>query len=196
MVLFAATAAALLQPVHPDPFAPRGGLGWWQHPIETNARWRLPTVRAQLNDLAVQRGEHGEVLLQAVGDDGAIVHSDDGGKTSLMNLLRQDLADKHFRPVWFNAWHHQKGEQILAGLFAHIRGQSIPPVLSGRGLRFQWRLLTVSPLEISIQGARVNGIDCPRGCPLGRRIGPDRLPIPRRYLVAPNNHNPLRECAR
>src|SRR4029450_13532536 len=28
------------------------------------------------------------------------------GKSSLMNLLRTDLARYGFRPVWFNAWHH------------------------------------------------------------------------------------------
>ncbi|MEJ7711368.1 MAG: P-loop NTPase fold protein [Pyrinomonadaceae bacterium] len=35
------------------------------------------------------------------------------GKSSLMNLLKGDLCRYGFRPVWFNAWHHQKEEHHL-----------------------------------------------------------------------------------
>lgn len=48
------------------------------------------------------------------------------GKSSLMNLLYDDLRCFGFTPVWFNAWHHQKGEQLLASLYANIRTQAIP----------------------------------------------------------------------
>jgi hypothetical protein len=48
------------------------------------------------------------------------------GKSSLMNLLYHDLRTYGFTPVWFNAWHHQKGEQLLAALYANIRQQAIP----------------------------------------------------------------------
>ena len=48
------------------------------------------------------------------------------GKSSLMNLLYYDLKQYGFTPVWFNAWHHQKGEQLLASLYANIRSQAVP----------------------------------------------------------------------
>ncbi len=49
------------------------------------------------------------------------------GKSSLMNLLKADLIRRGFRPVWFNAWHHQKEEHLLAALLANIRTQAVPP---------------------------------------------------------------------
>jgi predicted KAP-like P-loop ATPase len=43
------------------------------------------------------------------------------GKSSLMNLLRTDLRERGFRPVWFNAWHYQKEENLLASLLQNVR---------------------------------------------------------------------------
>ncbi len=68
------------------------------------------------------------------------------GKSSLMNLLYEDLRDKGFSTVWFNAWHHQKSEQLLATLFANMRRQAIPGWLRFSGFRpvgllFRLRLL-------------------------------------------------------
>jgi photosystem II stability/assembly factor-like uncharacterized protein len=63
------------------------------------------------------------------------------GKSSLMTLLRDDLASYGFRPVWFNAWHHQQGEHLLASLFANIRSQALPRVTSRAGIRFRAQLL-------------------------------------------------------
>ena len=63
------------------------------------------------------------------------------GKSSLMGLLKADLERVGYRPVWFNAWHHQKGEHLLASLFANIRAQAIPPLLSPEGVEFRARLL-------------------------------------------------------
>lgn len=65
------------------------------------------------------------------------------GKSSLMNLIRADLKDRGFLPVWFNAWHHQKGEQLLASLFAHITQQAIPPWFSFDGFIFRMRLAVI-----------------------------------------------------
>ena len=65
------------------------------------------------------------------------------GKSSLMNLLRADLAQNGFRPVWFNAWHHQKEEHLLASLLENIRAQAVPPWWHSRGARFRLRLLRV-----------------------------------------------------
>jgi len=48
------------------------------------------------------------------------------GKSSLMNLVRDDLADRDFCPVWFNAWHHQQEESLLAALLQAVQAQAIP----------------------------------------------------------------------
>ncbi len=64
------------------------------------------------------------------------------GKSSLMNLVREDLERHGFRPVWFNAWHHQNEEQMLASLLENIRSNAIPRWRNlGTRLRFRWRLL-------------------------------------------------------
>jgi hypothetical protein len=65
------------------------------------------------------------------------------GKSSLMNLLRADLARYGFRPVWFNAWHHQKEENLLASLLETVRAQAIPPVWRPEGALFRFKLLGV-----------------------------------------------------
>lgn len=65
------------------------------------------------------------------------------GKSSLMNLLRGDLARYGFRPVWFNAWHHQKEEHLLASLLEMVRSQAIPPWWRPEGAIFRLRLLKI-----------------------------------------------------
>ena len=49
------------------------------------------------------------------------------GKSSVMSLLEGDLKKSRYCPVWFNAWHHQSEEQLLAALLEHIKEQAIPP---------------------------------------------------------------------
>jgi hypothetical protein len=63
------------------------------------------------------------------------------GKSSLMNLVAQDLRTFGTRPVWFNAWHHQKEEHLLAALLEAIRSQAIPSWWRWSGLTFRRRLL-------------------------------------------------------
>ncbi len=65
------------------------------------------------------------------------------GKSSLMNLLRADLRRYDFRPVWFNAWHHQKEEHLLASLLQNVRLQAIPPFWRPEGIVFRLRLLVI-----------------------------------------------------
>jgi photosystem II stability/assembly factor-like uncharacterized protein len=62
------------------------------------------------------------------------------GKSSLMRLLEADLRKNRVRPVWFNAWHHQTEEHLLAYLLEAIRKQAIPPFTTRAGLNFRWRL--------------------------------------------------------
>ncbi|MGR8932318.1 MAG: YCF48-related protein [Gammaproteobacteria bacterium] len=64
-----------------------------------------------------------------------------GGKSSLMNWLREDLVRFGFRPAWFNAWHYEKQEQMFPALLETIRRQAVPPWFSWSGLGFRSRLL-------------------------------------------------------
>jgi photosystem II stability/assembly factor-like uncharacterized protein len=65
------------------------------------------------------------------------------GKSSLMNLLRGDLRRYGFRPVWFNAWHHQKEDNLLASLLEAVRAQAIPAVWRPEGMTYRLRLLGI-----------------------------------------------------
>lgn len=65
------------------------------------------------------------------------------GKSSLMNLLRDDLVRHGFRSVSFNAWHHQKEEHLLASLLESIRRQAIPSLWARGGIRYRMRLLWI-----------------------------------------------------
>ncbi len=65
------------------------------------------------------------------------------GKSSLINLVAEDLRYFDARPVWFNAWHHQRERHLLAALLENIRDQAIPPWWRGSGLAFRLRLLLV-----------------------------------------------------
>ncbi|MDQ3686216.1 MAG: P-loop NTPase fold protein, partial [Acidobacteriota bacterium] len=65
------------------------------------------------------------------------------GKSSLMNLLRIDLMHYGFRPVWFNAWHHQKEEHLLASLLQNIKLQAIPQWWRPNGLKFRAKLIWI-----------------------------------------------------
>ncbi len=65
------------------------------------------------------------------------------GKSSMMNLLRCDLQRFGFRPVWFNAWHHQQEEHLLAALLGSIREHTTPPLWHPSNWVFRWRLLQI-----------------------------------------------------
>ncbi len=65
-----------------------------------------------------------------------------GGKSSLMNWLREDLERFGFHPVWFNAWHYEKQEQMFPALLETIRQQAVPSSwLSWSNVKFRRRLL-------------------------------------------------------
>ncbi len=65
------------------------------------------------------------------------------GKSTLMELVCADLRRFGTRPVWFNAWHHQNEEQLLAALLNAIRDRSLPPMGTVDGLAFRLRLLAL-----------------------------------------------------
>ena len=58
-----------------------------------------------------------------------------------MNLLAGDLRANGFRPVFFNAWHNQRENNVLASLFEGIRKTALPSVSSIEGVLFRARLL-------------------------------------------------------
>jgi photosystem II stability/assembly factor-like uncharacterized protein len=60
------------------------------------------------------------------------------GKSSLMNLIREDLASYGALPVWFNAWHHQTEESLLAALLENIRRQAVPVFSASFRMRLLW----------------------------------------------------------
>jgi hypothetical protein len=74
------------------------------------------------------------------------------GKSSLMWRLKEELEDQGFRPVWFNAWHHQKEESLLGALLEHVRRDSVPGWYRPAGLLFRAKLLwarcTKEPLSV------------------------------------------------
>ena len=62
------------------------------------------------------------------------------GKSSLMNLICSELKKAGFRPVWFNAWHHQEDENILASLLESVREEAAPSIYGAGGRAFLFRL--------------------------------------------------------
>lgn len=63
------------------------------------------------------------------------------GKSSLMGLICADLRKHGSRPIWFNAWHHQKEDHLFAALLGALSKQAPPPWLSLDGVGFRLRLL-------------------------------------------------------
>ncbi len=63
------------------------------------------------------------------------------GKSSLMGLICADLRKHGSRPIWFNAWHHQKEDHLFAALLGALSKQAPPPWLSLDGIAFRLRLL-------------------------------------------------------
>jgi photosystem II stability/assembly factor-like uncharacterized protein len=63
------------------------------------------------------------------------------GKSSLMNLIRRGLGRYDFRTIWFNAWHHQTEEHLLAALNEALKQDGTPPWYTLEGIGFRARLL-------------------------------------------------------
>lgn len=65
------------------------------------------------------------------------------GKSTLMELVSTDLRKYGSRPIWFNAWHHQNEDQLLAALLSAIRDRGLPSFASPDGWAFRLRLLWI-----------------------------------------------------
>lgn len=59
-----------------------------------------------------------------------------------MNLTRAALDRYGFRSVWFNAWHHQTEEYMLAALLETLRRDAVPSWWRPDGLAVRLRLLS------------------------------------------------------
>jgi len=62
------------------------------------------------------------------------------GKSSMMNLIYRDLDLHGFRPMAFNAWHHQEDDNLLASLLQSVKEDAVPSFFSFAGGMFRVRL--------------------------------------------------------
>jgi hypothetical protein len=65
------------------------------------------------------------------------------GKSSIMNLLRRDLASRGLQPIWFNAWHNQTEDDLFATILQAVRKQGVPQWWDFDYLPFRFRLLCI-----------------------------------------------------
>ena len=65
------------------------------------------------------------------------------GKTSVMRMLESELRRARVPTVWFNAWHNEGEEQMLAFLLEAIRQTAFPKWWNLRELPFRLRLLVI-----------------------------------------------------
>jgi photosystem II stability/assembly factor-like uncharacterized protein len=64
------------------------------------------------------------------------------GKSTVMRMLQSNLEKNRAAvTVWFNAWHHQTEDQLLAYLLETIQKEAVPPWISRKGLPFRVNLL-------------------------------------------------------
>lgn len=96
------------------------------------------------------------------------------GKTSMMSLLKEDLEGRGFCPVWFNAWHHQRDEGLLAALLQQVKSRAIPAATSREGLHYRWRLFIRRATENKVRSS-LSALTFLAGCMLffGLMIDPD-----------------------
>ena len=104
-------------------------------PVDSSARDRLAlnTLALAISRFLRNENTNPPLTVSVTGPWGS-------GKTSLMSLIRADLRAYGFRSVWFNAWHHQTEEHLLAALLENVRAQAVPSIFRG-GLGFRLRLL-------------------------------------------------------
>lgn len=66
------------------------------------------------------------------------------GKSTVMRMLQSNLErNRAAVTVWFNAWHHQTEDQLLAYLLETIQREVVPQWLSRNGVPFRLNLIRV-----------------------------------------------------
>ena len=63
------------------------------------------------------------------------------GKSSMMEMLKNDLQKHQFRCMWFNPWHYQKEEHVLAAMLEKLQKSAVPNWYTPFGMLFRLRLL-------------------------------------------------------
>ncbi|MGH7496475.1 MAG: YCF48-related protein [bacterium] len=91
LVFGVSTFLAHYQEPRPDPYQTVQPFGWdwWKYPIETNAFKRLPIITSNLSDVFPLPNSE---KVWAVGDEGLIVHSEDGGQTWVQQYMNWEMA--------------------------------------------------------------------------------------------------------
>ncbi|HKW68847.1 MAG TPA: P-loop NTPase fold protein [Terriglobales bacterium] len=130
-------------------------LGWWNLATEPSPQQRPSVANEALSDSPLQSADKDQLQFTplAQGVSGflsnpntllpvtiAIQGGWGTGKSSLMNLLRDELTKIKFRPVWFNAWHHQEDENLLASMLQTVRNEAVPGFFSTTGMWFRVHL--------------------------------------------------------
>lgn len=69
------------------------------------------------------------------------------GKSSFMNLLIHKLRENGYRPVYLNAWQHEKEENILLAILEAIRHHAVPAVWTLQGFVFRLNLVKVRAFQ-------------------------------------------------
>jgi hypothetical protein len=97
------------------------GLESIDNPVTSPAQDKLGFVplAETLADIFVHKSVEAPLSVMLCGGWGS-------GKSSLMHLMKNSLRRRGKPVVWFNAWHHQKEQHMLASLLEEIRRQMGP----------------------------------------------------------------------
>ena len=122
LVFLAATAATLAPTVSTPVTESVSNLAISDRPLEPGEpdAMNLNSLAQGLSMFLRNQNTKPPLVLAVNGDWGT-------GKSSLMNLLQDDIRRRGARAIWFNAWHHQKEQQLLAALLQTVRRQAVPP---------------------------------------------------------------------
>lgn len=138
LLLGAITAWSLAPSPRPQAKASIGELGVSDDPIEKPAgdRLRFAPLARGVAYFLINPKTQAPLTLAVTGPWGV-------GKSSLMRLIRTELRAAQFPTIWFNAWHQQSEQSLLASLLESIRRQAAPSMLDPQGWLFRVRLLTI-----------------------------------------------------
>ena len=132
-------AGLAIRPQSPPP--PTSGIddrGVADRPLEYGDRDPLNfgAIALAISNFVINENTEPPLTIAISGDWGS-------GKSSILNLVKHNLKTARRRPIWFNAWHHQNAESLLAALLETIRREAIPPWWQPSGWIFLVHLLRV-----------------------------------------------------
>jgi len=132
-------AGLAIRPQSPPP--PTSGIddrGVADRPLEYGDRDPLNfgAIARAISNFVINENTEPPLTIAISGDWGS-------GKSSILNLVKHNFKTARRRPIWFNAWHHQNAESLLAALLETIRREAIPPWWQPSGWIFLVHLLRV-----------------------------------------------------